>query len=69
MGNQNFVLHVNPRFSQKCIVRNSKFGSWGQEERHGGIPLKRNDIFEIIILVEEDKYRVTFYFNQYFYIF
>lgn len=58
-GGGNTVLHVNPRFNQNCIVRNSKIGAWGPEERHGSFPFSHNGTFEIIILVEEDKYRIA----------
>jgi len=58
-GGGNFVLHVNPRFNENCVVRNSRFGTWGNEERHGDLPFQHNGQFKIIILVEEDKYRIA----------
>jgi len=58
-GGGNFILHVNPRINENCVVRNSRFGTWGNEERHGGLPFQRNSQFKIIILVEEDKYRIA----------
>ena len=32
------LFHWNPRQSDKIVVRNSKIGSWGNEERGGGWP-------------------------------
>lgn len=68
IGNGNTILHINPRFNENCVVRNSKFGGWGQEERGGGLPFHRGSTFEIIILVEEDKFRVCFFFKAIFFL-
>jgi hypothetical protein len=54
------ALHINPRLSQSCIVRNSNLGGWGAEERAGPMPFKKGKEFEVIILVEEDKYMVRY---------
>lgn len=53
------AFHFNPRFSQNCVVRNTKTGAWGPEERAGPFPFQKGQPFEIIIFVEEDKYRVA----------
>lgn len=54
------ALHINPRLNQGCIVRNSNLGAWGAEEKAGPMPFKKGKEFEIIILVEEDKYMVRY---------
>ncbi|ODM93555.1 Galectin-4 [Orchesella cincta] len=48
------ALHINPRFNENLIVRNSRIGSsWGTEERHGPpMPIAREQNFEILILAE-----------------
>lgn len=51
-------IHINPRFDQGCVVRNSDHGGWGQEERDGDLPFARGQHFEVIILVEPTRYRV-----------
>jgi len=58
-NNNQIALHINPRFNEGCIVRNSELGSWGAEERSGGLPMTRGAAFEVIILVENDKYKVA----------
>ena len=38
---------------QKEIIRNARFGgTWGSEEKHGGMPLMKNKRFQLQILVE-----------------
>ncbi|CAL8132572.1 unnamed protein product [Orchesella dallaii] len=48
------ALHVNPRFNEMLIIRNSRIGSsWGTEERHGPpLPIGREQNFEILIMAE-----------------
>ena len=54
------ALHVNPRFDENCVVRNSLiYQSWGDEERHPNfMPLQRGVNFEILILCEQAEYKV-----------
>ena len=55
----NCALHFNPRFNQGCIVRNAmQGGSWGAEERGGGMPLIKGQLFEIIIMATPSSYQV-----------
>jgi len=59
-GPQGYALHINPRFEQGSVVRNTAVhGGWGGEEKHGGMPFHRGQDFEVIISVEHDKYRVA----------
>ncbi|XP_015277417.1 PREDICTED: galectin-9 isoform X2 [Gekko japonicus] len=56
------AFHLNPRFSEQVIVRNSQFGGcWGPEERHlpGGMPLHPGQAFTIWILCEQACFRVA----------
>lgn len=57
--NGNIALHFNPRIGQGCVVRNSNLGGWGAEEKDGPFVFKRARNFEIIFLVEQDKYRIA----------
>lgn len=53
------ALHFNIRFNENCAVRNSlQNGSWGSEERTGGMPFQKNYPFEIIILCQHHHYKV-----------
>jgi hypothetical protein len=55
------ALHVNPRFNENQIVRNTlQKKVWGVEERHGDLPLARDQEFEILILCEPTHYKVHF---------
>lgn len=54
------VFHLNPRFSEQTIVRNSNLGGcWGPEEREGPFPFVHGRRFELKILVEEDMFKVA----------
>jgi len=57
--NSQIALHINPRFGSKSIVRNSNIGGWGAEEKSGAFPFHKGQTFELIILVEDDKYKVA----------
>lgn len=60
LGRSGHVLHINPRFNDNSIVRNSEnYGAWGAEERAGPFPFHRGQPFELIISVEQDRYRVV----------
>lgn len=59
-ANGDIALHINPRFDQGAIVRNTSHGSWGAEERDGGMPLQQGGQFECILLVQEGHYKIAF---------
>jgi len=60
LGRGGHVLHINPRFHDNVIVRNSEnYGAWGAEERSGPFLFGRGQPFELIISVEQDRYRVA----------
>lgn len=60
MGRSGYIFHINPRFSENCIVRNTEsYGNWGNEERHGPLFFHLGQYFEMIISVEEHRYRVA----------
>ncbi|CAG2059763.1 unnamed protein product, partial [Timema podura] len=62
---QDVILHFNPRFHEGVIVRNSKFnGTWGPEERGGGLSIRPGQEFRINIVAEHDGYRVMIMFTQ-----
>ena len=52
-------MHINPRFKQNQIVRNTDKGGWGTEERDGIFPFKQNQPFEMVITVHADEYKVS----------
>lgn len=54
------VFHLNPRFHEQTIVRNSNLGGcWGPEEREAMFPFVQGRRFELKILVEEDSFKVA----------
>ncbi|XP_030751064.1 tectonin beta-propeller repeat-containing protein [Sitophilus oryzae] len=54
---ENMCLHINPRFSENCVVRNSMVdGKWGKEERDGKMPFSRSQEFNIRIESTEDAF-------------
>ena len=61
--NPEMAMHFNPRFDNKCIVRNSTENrKWGPEERTNGTgSLNTGGRFEISFLVLEDKFRVEYF--------
>ncbi|KAL5008483.1 hypothetical protein ScPMuIL_014064 [Solemya velum] len=53
------AFHFNPRFNEKCIVRNTKVNNnWGTEERGGCFPLQKEVPFEIVIQVNANHFTV-----------
>ena len=60
------ALHFNIRFNENCVVRNTlQSGSWGSEERTGGMPFQKNYPFEIIILCQHHHYKVQIFLKTY----
>lgn len=61
----NTAFHVNPRFAagffeNDRVVRNTKIGNgWGPEEDSGSFPFKKDAAFDMVILVQDDCYRVA----------
>lgn len=53
------ALHINPRLSQKCVVRNSQTVAWGAEEKDGPMPFQKGLAFEIGILVDNHQYHIS----------
>ncbi|CAF1078744.1 unnamed protein product [Brachionus calyciflorus] len=60
----NIQFHFSPRFDDSLsrdpvVVRNNRyFGSWWNEERHGGSPFRRGESFEVLILIDDSDYKV-----------
>lgn len=67
LGTADIALHVNPRFGENSVVRNSfQNGSWGSEERGGpGMPFQKGGPLECIMLVANDKIMISFNGNHF----
>ncbi|XP_077467853.1 galectin-4-like isoform X2 [Stigmatopora argus] len=55
------ALHVNPRFKDDVVVRNSMIGGrWGQEEREmlGDNPFKEGEYFDMSVRCSGDRFKV-----------
>lgn len=47
------AFHFNPRFGEKQVVRNAQTqGAWGNEEREGQFPFKKEIGFDLVIANE-----------------
>ncbi|XP_044732270.1 galectin-9-like isoform X2 [Chrysoperla carnea] len=58
----NVILHINPRFEQRYIVRNSRIGGkWGAEDTTGKFPfiLKRGSEFKLHIFVTDSEFLIS----------
>nr|AVA09689.1 putative effector protein [Heterodera avenae] len=52
-NNKDIALHVSFRYKEGAIVRNAMSAlRWGEEERDGGFPLAKGDIFDLTIVHE-----------------
>lgn len=57
----NIALHVDHRFDQRCIVRNTRRdGAWENEERHSDIPLSQGNSFKMQVLVESQRFMIAY---------
>ncbi|XP_036379157.1 galectin-9-like [Megalops cyprinoides] len=53
------AFHFNPRFNENAVVRNSFLKErWGQEERSRGMPFYRSQPFMVMIVCDEQFYKV-----------
>uniref|UniRef100_A0A914Y4V6 Galectin n=1 Tax=Panagrolaimus superbus TaxID=310955 RepID=A0A914Y4V6_9BILA len=51
--NGDVLFHLNPRFSEKSVIRNAQLnGEWGTEEREGAFPFKKEVGTDIVISIE-----------------
>jgi len=61
MHHDDIALHVNPRFHQHTVVRNSLLsGSWGPEDTHQQhFPFHAGQSFELLLLADSNHYKVA----------
>jgi len=58
-ANMDSALQFSIRYNEGVIVRNSmKDNEWGQEEREGGFPLAKNEVFDISIFNEAYSFQI-----------
>lgn len=63
MAGDDVALHFNPRFGGEKVVRNTKQGGWGKEEKDSDdFPFKEGEIFEIAFLCRKKKFQVKIIF-------
>jgi galectin-8/galectin-9 len=59
------ALHFNVRFrdlvsGQSIVVRtNRAYGNWGAEERDGPNPFQRGAHFDLLILIEQNEFKIA----------
>ncbi|CAG2235625.1 unnamed protein product [Mytilus edulis] len=57
---RDIALHFNPRFNQRCVVRNSlKNNAWAEEEKNNGMPFRKEAPFEIVIVTDLYCYNIS----------
>jgi len=62
LNGEDALFHLNPRFSEKHIVRNAQHnGDWGNEEREGSFPFKKGTGFDLTI--HNESYSVQIFLN------
>ena len=55
------AIHINPRFDQNCVVRNShQNGRWEQEERGGGMPIRPGERFIVCVTFQSHGFEIAF---------
>ena len=55
------AIHINPRFDQNCVIRNShQNGRWEQEERGGGMPIRPGDRFIVCVTFQSHGFEIAF---------
>ncbi|VDM47697.1 unnamed protein product [Toxocara canis] len=58
-ANREYALQVSIRYSEGAIVRNAMTNNvWGTEEREGGLPLNKGEIFDLTIINEEFSFQI-----------
>ncbi|CAD5207229.1 unnamed protein product [Bursaphelenchus okinawaensis] len=63
------ALHFNLRFGQGQCVRNHRVGdSWGEEERTGGFPFERDQIYTIEFIPKVNDNTVEVFVNAQYYV-
>ena len=60
-SSSDIAFHLNPRFKEHVVVRNSRLaGVWGKEERLSSVlPLTPGMKFELMFLVQEHSFKVA----------
>jgi len=54
-----YALQVSIRYNEGVIVRNAMTANvWGKEEREGGFPLSKNEIFDLTIVNEAFSFQI-----------
>ena len=56
-------IHINPRFDvhPQAIIRNSHSGgSWGHEEKHGGMPIRPGERFTACVTFQSNSFEIAF---------
>lgn len=57
--NGDIALHLNPRFDEKAVVRNSlESNEWGNEEREGKMPFEKGVLFDLVIKNEPYAFQI-----------
>lgn len=55
-------MHISVRLNQGYIARNSyKNGSWEDEQGNGRLPIGQAQSWEILILVDQQDYKVKYF--------
>ncbi|XP_055991660.1 galectin-4-like [Sorex fumeus] len=56
----NIAFHFNPRFdgSDMVVFNSRESGQWNKEERKRGLPFKKGEPFELLVMVMEEHYKV-----------